>query len=271
MIKNILAVTLISFREGLRHRVLYVALILALLVIFFSVLVSGFFMRDISKVIVDLCLAAVSVSGLLVPFFLAVDLLAKDIERRTILTILARAVSRSEYILGKFGGLILLTGVIMSVLACASLVAIWGGMKLYGQVYFATFSWSAVLISIGVGFLGMIVLNAVVIMWCSITTSSFLATILTLLTYIIGQTVEDVVRFISIKTPGVEIAPIFQKASNLALYVFPNLAAFDFKLEAAHGISMPQEYTIFLVIYALGYSTVALSLAILVFRRRDLT
>ena len=228
-------------------------------------------MRDISKVTIDLCLAAINIGGLLVPFFLAVDLLAKDIERRTILTILARAISRNEYILGKFGGLILLTGAIMGVLTCAALVAIWSSIQLYGEVYFAGLSWSAVLIAIGTSYLGMIVLNAVVIMWCSVTTSSFLATILTLFTYVIGQTVEDVVRFVSVKTPGVEIAPILQKAANLTLYIFPNLAAFDFKLEAAHGISMPAEHLFFLFIYAIGYSTVVLLLSILVFRRRDLT
>jgi ABC-type transport system involved in multi-copper enzyme maturation permease subunit len=271
MINNILAVTLISFREGLRHRVLYVALIFALLVMFFSILVSGFFMRDISKVTIDLCLAAINIGGLLVPFFLAVDLLAKDIERRTVFTILARAISRNEYILGKFGGLILLTGAIMGVLTCAALGAIWSSIQLYGEVYFSGLSWSAVLIAIGTSYLGMIVLNAVVIMWCSVTTSSFLATLLTLFTYVIGQTVEDVVRFVSVKTPDVEIAPILQKAANLTLYIFPNLAAFDFKLEAAHGISMPAGFLFFLFLYAIGYSTVVLSLSILIFRRRDLT
>ncbi len=52
------------------------------------------------------CLSAISLGGLLVPLFLAVSLLSKDIERKTVYTILSRPISRSKYILGKFGGLV---------------------------------------------------------------------------------------------------------------------------------------------------------------------
>jgi len=267
---NILAITLLSFKEGLRQKVLYGVVIFALLVMIFSVLVSGLFLREISKVTIDFCLSAVNIGGLLVPFFLAVDLLAKDIERRTIYSILARSISRGEYIVGKFAGLTLLTGTIMGILTCAALIAVWSSKQLYGEVYFRTLSWSAVLIAIGISYLGMMVLIAMVVLWCSVATSSFLATLLTLFTYVIGQTVEDVVRFISVKTPGIEISPVLQKTVHLAQYIFPDLAAFDLKLRAAHGLSIPTGELVFLFFYAMGYTTVILSLSILIFRRRDL-
>ena len=73
---NILAVISITFKEGLRQRILYGVIISALLLMFFAVLFSGLFMRDISKIILDFCLSAVSIGGLLIPFFLAVNLLS---------------------------------------------------------------------------------------------------------------------------------------------------------------------------------------------------
>jgi len=81
----------------------------------------------------------------------------------------------------------------MGILAMAAIIAVWGSMQLYADYFFVNLSWSSIFIAMIVSFLGMIVLNATVVLWCTVTTSSFLATLLTLFTYIIGQTVEDMV------------------------------------------------------------------------------
>ena len=270
MNNHIVAVALISFKEGLRQRVLYGMLIFSLLLIAFSVLASGLFMRDIDKITIDFCLTAVSLGGLLVPFFLAVNLLARDLERRTVYSLLARAISRREYILGKFGGLALITTTIVGILSCASIIAIAGSKLLYAGHFFADFRWSAVLIALAACLFGLLMFNAVVIFWSSVTTSSFLVTLLTLATYLVGQTMEDLVRFMSIKIPGVEHSPLVQKSVQVALYIFPNLAAFDLKLAAAHGLIVPFKELFFLTVYGASYTVAALCLAILFFQKRDL-
>ncbi len=268
--KNSFAIARISFKEGLRHRVLYGMGIFAFLVMIFSVLISGLFMRDICKVILDFSLAAVNIGGLLVPLFLGVHLMARDLERKTIYSILSKPISRSEYILGKFGGLILLTGLVMGILSVAAFASVFAGKALYGDRFFSTLSIPSILISVCCSYLGMIMLNSMVILWCSITTSSFLATLLILATYVVGQTVEDVVRFLSVKTPGVEIDPVLQKAVWVIQYLFPNLAAFDLKLEAAHGLIIPSGKILLLTAYSGVYSVAILCLSILLFQRRDL-
>ena len=270
MIKNIFAISLLTFKEGIRQRLLYGVLIFALIIISFAVLVSGLFMRDISKIMLDFCLMAVSLGGLLIPFFLAINLLSKDIERKTIFTILSRQISRSQYILGKYFGLIQLSALVMCILTIASFLAIFIGKQLYGLQFFTTFSFSAVLIAVIFNWIAIAVLTSLVTLWCSVTTSSFLATLLTLFTYIIGQTIDEVVRFVSMETPGVEISKSIKYAVQGAQYLFPNLAAFDLKLQAAHNIVMPASELLFLTLYGVVYSSVALSLAILVFRKRDL-
>ena len=269
--KNIAAISLISFKEGLRHRVLYGVVVFALLVMAFAVLISGLFMRDISKVILDLCLSAVNVGGLLIPFFLAVNLLSRDIEKRTIFTILARPISRTQYILGKYFGIGLLTGTVMAVLTCATFLSVWIGRLIYGAGFFTTFSTGAVFAGILISFLGMMVLNALVVLWCSITTSAFISTLLTLLTYLIGQSIDDVVRFLGseIHLSGAEISQSVKLAVQAAQYIFPNMAAFDIKLQAAHGILIPFSDMFFLGAYGAGYIAVVLSVSALIFSRRD--
>lgn len=270
--KNIIAISRISFKEGLRHRVLYGVVIFALILMAFAILISGLFMRDIAKVILDLCLSAINVGGLLIPFFLAISLLARDIERRTIFTILARPVSRNQYILGKYFGIVLLTGSVMAVLSFATVLSVSLGKFIYGAQFFTGFSLSAVLIGILLSFLGMMVLNAIVVLWCTITTSAFIATLLTLFTYLIGHTIDDVVRFLAyeINLSDIEVSRSVEVTTNIAQYIFPNLSAFDIKLQAAHGILVPFSDVGFLFLYAVGYIAIVLSISSLIFSRRDL-
>ena len=68
MLNNIVAVALLSYKEGLKQRLLYGIMLFALVMMLASVLLSGLYMRDIAKITLDFCLAAISIGGLLVPF-----------------------------------------------------------------------------------------------------------------------------------------------------------------------------------------------------------
>ncbi len=271
MIQGTAAVAIISYKEGLRQRLLYGAMLLAVGIIFFSVLLAGLFMRDIAKITLDFCLTAVNLGGLLVPFFLAVHLLARDLERRTVFTILAKPVSRPGYILGKFCGLTLLCATIMAILTGATVIALLISKHLYAAVFFQDLSWPAVFVSVGISFLGIAVFIATVVLWSTVTTSSFLATLLTVATYCVGQTVGDMVHFIASKVPGVTITPVVAQTVKAAMYIFPNLAAFDLKLAAAHGQLAPLADILFLLAYGVAYTAATLALATAIFQRRDLT
>ncbi len=265
------AIALISFKEGLRNRVLYGIVLVALFMMVFAILISGFFMRDISKVMLDLCLATVNVGGLLVPFFLAIHLLARDIERRTIFSILSRPISRGQYLLGKYGGLLLLTAVIMILLTIFTLLTIWAGTMVYSNHFFATFSSLSVLQSAWLSFCGIMMLNSLVVLWCSVTTSSFLATLLTICTYLIGQSIDDIVHFISTEGSHLQISATVKMTTNIAQYLFPNLAAFDYKMQAARGVVIAWKELATLTGYSLAYQMVILVVAIAFFSRRELS
>ena len=115
------------------------------------------------------------------------------------------------------------------------------------------------------------VLNALVVLWCSITTSSFIATLLVLFTYLIGHTIDDVVRFLSaeINLTQAQVSETVRYAVQVSQYIFPNLSAFDIKLQAAHGLLIPAAESFFLAVYGLTYLCAALSLSVLIFSRRD--
>lgn len=267
---KIYSIALLTLKDGLRNRVLYGVVISALFLIIMSIFLSGLFMRDILKIIIDICLSAVSLGGLLVPFFIAISHLSGDLEKRTIYTLLSAPISRSQYILGKYAGLCALAFIIMGVLTLATLLSVYGATFLYPAYFFKSLPIVQVLAASFLAFVANLILISCTMLWCTISTSSFLATLMTLSTYIVGQTVEDIVRFINAKVEGVEISPLVDYATTALLYIFPNIGAFDIKHYASHGLSLPVTQMLLLSVYAAVYISIMLLLSTALFRKRDL-
>src|SRR5207245_5257174 len=94
-----------TFREAVRDRVLYNLLAFALLLSGAGILV-GQISIDIERlVVVNLGLTAVSLFGVVIAIFIGIGLVSKEIEKRTLYTVLSRPVRRWEFIVGKFFGL----------------------------------------------------------------------------------------------------------------------------------------------------------------------
>ncbi len=267
---KVLAIALITLKEGLKQRIFYALGIIAVVLLFSGVMVAGFFMRDISKILVDIALSLTAFGGLLVPVFIAVNMLAGDIDRRTIFTIMAHPVERWQYVAGKFLGLSWLTLLVVLFLAGAGLVAVWAGYHLYGPVYFSKFNIFAYLIAVFLICIGLNVLLALSLFWCSISTSSFLALMLTLASYFIGHTLDDIVAFVNTNAPKNSTEELIREVINTVQYLFPNLSAFDAKLAAAHGIVMPAGEILMLTLYGVAYLSALLVLSALIYSRRDI-
>src|SRR5260370_3920869 len=100
-------VALNTFREAVRDRVLYNLVFFALAMIAASILVGQISIGIEQMVIVNLGLSAISVIGLLIAVFIGVGLVSKEMEKRRLYALLAKPVRRWEFLLGKFGGLVL--------------------------------------------------------------------------------------------------------------------------------------------------------------------
>ncbi len=104
-LNRVAAVAANTFRETVREKVLYN-------LVFFAVIMtlSGLLLRDLTvrqdvKIIKDIGLAAMDVFGTLIALFLGVGLVRKEIERRSLYPLLAKPLSRGEFLVGKFAGL----------------------------------------------------------------------------------------------------------------------------------------------------------------------
>jgi len=266
--KGIFSLAYITFKEGIRNRALFGIFIMALLAFAITVTLTNLFMRDIVKVAADLALATITFSGLLMVIFIGTSLLSKDIDKRTIYMVISRPISRSQYIVGKFLGLCLLILTAVLFLGIISSLPVYFAGVSYENPQ-SVFQWSIYFTAIIYIAMKLILIAAMIIFFSTITSTSFISLILTIAVYIIGSTTELVKGLVNVKMEGVEISPLLAGLIKFVYYVFPNLSAFDLKVFAAHGISIPQNYLLWMPLYWLFYTAIMITAASLIMERRE--
>ena len=263
------AIAWITFLEGLRNKAVYGITLLASLMMAFTVVLSGMIMRDVGKVVTDFTLSTAIFAALLVVLFVGVTMLARDLERKTLYLALSRAVPRSRYLLGRFSGLALIQAVVMAVLLIASLTTLLLVKQMYPD-YFGTVSLALVGLAHLFILLQMLLLTALSMLFSLVASSSFVTFLLTTLTWLIGSSTQEVKQMIEAAGPD-KVSPAVKLLVQLAYYLFPNFALFDLKASAAHGLAINATSLGFTLVYGLGYSIAVLSVAVVLFKRKELT
>ena len=243
-----------AFRESLRDKILYNLVLFAGLLIGLSVLLADLSITEHHKVIADMGLAAINLIGVIIAMFVGISLVNKEIERRTIYTIMARPISRSFFIMGKYLGLALTLLVNMSVMLAVFLLTLW----LY-HVPIKPSLFQAVQLM----FVEILVVTAIALFFSTFT-SSTLSAIFTLGLYVIGHLTADLRAMVANSEGGVGKAVV-----DLLYYLCPNLEMLNIKGQAAVGVAAASEYMLLASLYGLLYAGVLVTGACLVFQRRD--
>lgn len=124
MLARILVIALNTYRESVRARLLHGLFALALATTGYSLIVGAYTARSQLRVISDLGAAAISVYAIVVAVVLGATSLYRELELKTLFPILARPVSRSEYLAGKYLGSLLLLSVFVAANTGISLLAV---------------------------------------------------------------------------------------------------------------------------------------------------
>ncbi len=243
------------FREVIRDRALYLIIFFALAMAVATRLLPEISATMENKILLDVGLAAMGLLGLVIAVFVGTGLVNKEIEKRTVLVLIAKPISRLEFIVGKYLGL----SAVLAVLV-AAMTGIYMGILTFSHVPFPAVS---IAISSLYLFFQLSLVTAIAITF-GVFTSSLLATLLTFAVYLVGNFSRDLVSLgILSKNPAVETV-----TRNL-YYVLPDLARFDLKNQAVYG-QIPGWDTLSLNAgYGLLYAVVLLVIATLVFSVRE--
>lgn len=251
---RILAIALNTFKENLRDKILYNLLLFGLVLMGSFVLLGSLSMGEQAKIMKDLGLASINIFGVLIAIFIGIGLVSKEIEKRTIYTIIAKPIHRYQFLLGRYSGLILTLFVNAAIMAAGFIIV----LLLAGVDIDRGLITAIVLI-----FLELMVIVAVAVMFSTFTTPTLSATF-TLAIYVIGHLTED------LKVLGDKLEnPFISGVLNMLYYVLPNLAYFNVKGEVVHGISISWTYVSLTMGYGVVYAAFLMIVASLIFQRRD--
>src|SRR5207245_5048290 len=240
-----------TFREAVRDRVLYNLLAFALLLSGAAIFV-GQISIDIERlVVVNLGLTAVSLFGVVIAIFIGIGLVSKEIEKRTLYTVLSRPVRRWEFIVGKFFGLAGTLVVNTSFMAIGVFAAL-----LYVSHKFARPD-ALILVALYFIVLEFLIICALALLFSSFS-SPLLSAVFAFSLFVIGCFAEDLRGFAGM-THG-----LTRWLATGAAYLVPNFSAFNVISAVAHEQPLPGKLILAITLYALFYSAMALSAAVLV-------
>ena len=255
------------FRESVRDKVLYNLVAFALLMIGVSLLIGQLTAGQEVKIIKDLGLASVSVFGTFIAIFIGIGLVSKEVERRSIYALIAKPLSRTQLVLGKYAGLALTLAVNVAVMTLAVYAVLgWWQVQTPPEgraIWEAPALDPALLKAIFLIYLELLVVTAIAIVF-STYSSAILSAAFTFGLVIAGHFSQDLRNF-DLVTDSAGA----QAVARGFYYVLPNLSLFDVKARVVHGDPvLPAEIGLASG-YAALYIGALLTLAVWIFSRRD--
>ena len=255
------------FRESVRDRVFYNLVLFAVLLVGASILIGQLTAGQDVKIIKDLGLAATSLFGLFIAIFVGISLVSKEVDRRSVYPLIAKPIRRSEFIAGKYAGLLLtllVNVVVMTVALYAVLFFLSRGVSpRLQQAWDAPALDPALLKAIALIYLNLAVVTAVAVFF-STYSSPLLSAVFTLGIYLVGQFNADLRRFDLIVDSQAAVA-----LARACSYVLPDFGRFDVKLAVVHGVPVSDAYVLTTAAYAVAYIAALLFGAIVIFSKRD--
>jgi ABC-type transport system involved in multi-copper enzyme maturation permease subunit len=255
MIQRVSAVALTTFRESVRDRLFLIVGLFGLMLLGATTLLSPLTIGAQGKIVADVGLGGMLLFGLFVVAFLGSNLLRKELDHRTVTTVLSKPLSRREYLHGKFCGLGLTLLCMLLFMAVVFLLATLLTPATFAVRYLAAFY--------------MILLELLLLLAAALLFASFaspvLAGLFTCGLFAAGHLSEDLL--------GLQMllgGSLHGQVMRILYYVVPNLEIFNVRGDVVHGLGVPAAHLVLASLYALCYGTVLLVLAGAIFARKEL-
>jgi len=239
MMNRVFAVAGGTFRESVRDRLFYLVGFFGIILVGATMVLSPLTVGAQAKIVADVGLAAMALLGLLVVLLVGANMVRKEMERRTITTILTKPVGRGEYLLGKYLGLTVTLVCMLALMGVLYVVAV--------LLTPATLAWS----HLGAIYLILLELLA-------------LAAVLSLSLFVIGHLLDSLRDF------GALAGGVRKAVAEVVFRLLPNLEVFNIRAEVVHGDPVSAGHLGMATVYGVAWVIVFLLLARAVFARKEL-
>jgi ABC-type transport system involved in multi-copper enzyme maturation permease subunit len=254
MMQQFLALTFNGFREARRNRVTVVVGAFALVLLVASTLLTNLSISTFDRVLTDFGIGIMSIVLVMLAIFLSSGMLAREIERKTLFLIVSKPISRALFLCARFAGNMLTLGVLQVLMGLLFI----GEVALYG-----TFITEAQVVAVGMLFFELLVLSSIGFAMSSFSSQMVSATV-TVGAYFAGHLGGDIYE-LSSKAES----PLLQWVGKAVYYALPNLSRLNYRVQATYEISTGLRELAGSMLYAMGYSAVMITIAVILFSRRD--
>jgi len=243
-----------TYLEIIRDRILYALLVFALLLIGLSLILGELSFAEQARISANFGFSAIHLSMVILSVFVGSTLVAREVDKKTILTLLTRSISRSEFLLGKCLGLTMVTLTVVTGLALV-LIGIFIALKVTMTVQF------------GIAFLGVL-LESFVLLGMTIFFGSFaspmMAVAFSIGVFLIGHWLNDLAFFAKKSEDSA-----FLLFSDFVGTVLPNLEKFNWRSAVIYNEVIGFREVFAAIVYSLAWFVLFIALTSWVFRRKD--
>jgi ABC-type transport system involved in multi-copper enzyme maturation permease subunit len=247
------AIAMLTFKEAIRSKILYLFLVFAVTMLCFSWIIKEVTVGDELKIVKDLGISSIHFFGVLITIFIGINLIFKEMEKRTIYLVLSKPVRRYQFLFGKFFGL------------AFTLLLVLGGLVAIFYLILALKGASSprLLLSFYMIYLEWLLIAAIAIVFSSFSTP-LLSTMMTLACFFAGHLSESLLMLRR------NIASEFGHAFlSILFYVIPNLELFNIRSILVHNLPLTNAYIGEATLYWIFYISALLLLSVQIFRKKD--
>jgi ABC-type transport system involved in multi-copper enzyme maturation permease subunit len=254
---KITAIAYNTFRESVRDKILIGVLLFSTLFIISSIATVNLTIGQWMRLTTDVGLSSIALFGTVLSVFLGISLVSKEIERKTVYTIVSKPVRRHEFLLGKYLGCVL-TIFVNTVIMLAVLYAVLAYLSRYeNNPYMGIFqAWLLMMVE-------FMLITAVAVFFSTFSTPS-LSAMFTIGIWIIGHLLADL-RYWGSRSESWIVALLVKAA----YFFIPQLDLLNMRSRVTYHIPIGWDYMGWVTAYAGMYIALILVVSSAAFSRRD--
>lgn len=256
MMESVLALACNTYRQSIRGKILYLSLFFAVALTAISSLFGLVTIGDRIRVIKDFGLMSISLFSVAFIVIAGGSFLYQELHRKTIFNILAKPVSRWEFVIGKFLGLYFTSCVLIFLMGCAL------------SLYVAAFEGSTdfmLLWGYGYAMLEAAIVSAVVILFSTIVVTPVLSGLFAFGIFVAGRAAPSILDLAS----SAHLEGFPQYVVTAIYYALPQLHEFVVANVIVYGDPISPDRILFAALYTFSYCIACLALGAAAFSRRE--
>lgn len=259
-LNRVLAIARNTFKEAVRNRAFIGLMLGALIMIFASLIMSELVVFDQRRrIIQDFGLFFISFAGVIISIIVGVLLVYKELERKTIYSLLSKPVFRHEFIVGRYLGMFLIL-----IAVVVGLTLAWHFVLVVRDVPIRLVFVKAALLVLA----ELSVVAAVAVLFSAFS-SPVLSGIFTFGIFVLGRQVYFIEEMLQASKGIFVTTPLLRPLGDAVIRVFPDLGMFDISKEILLEVEVTWGYVGQSLGYGLAYVVILVSLAAFIFQRRD--